>query len=406
MFPKNLFSKSLGNEETENGIVLFKIICSVLLTVTVMAIISFWQQPQHIERFAKYVVLFWIGSIAFILALRKSNVRTVAALYIAFIVLLILGSSYTSGGIKAHAIRLLPIVILFSGLTIGRKAMCMFAIIACLGGLLLVCADYYEILPMTEAIGQTPLSYWMYSVAGIFLLYYIEHLSVGRFNKTVVHLKHELSLRKQSEEKYRVIFESFQDVFYQTDMSGNILLITPSIKQCAGYDPIALVGQNVALFYADADQCNNFTNLLLQKKAVYNYELDMLTTEGKLLNILASSHILFSTDGSPMAIEGTLHDITKRKKQENLLKEQNEKLMTIARLQSHIVRKPIANILGIINLIDLENPNDLSNLELIPQLEIASKELDTIIKEITLNTTEITHMVNTNVSKNDIIQNL
>lgn len=405
MFPKKLFSKSLGDEETENGIVLFKIICSILLTVTIMSIISFWQQPQHFARYTQYVVSVWLGSIAFILALRKNNVGTVAALYITFILLLILGSSLTSGGIKAHAIRLLPIIILFSGLTLGRKAMFLFSFIACLGGLLLVLADYYQILPQTEAIVQTPISYWMYSVAGIFLLYYIERLSVGRFNKTVVHLKRELTLRKQSEEKYRIIFESFQDVFYQTDMLGNILLITPSIKQCAGYDPLTLVGKNVGLFYAEADQRTNFINELLHKKAVYNYELDMLTHDGKIINVLASSHILFSNDGSPMAIEGTLHDITKRKKQENLLKEQNEKLMTIARLQSHIVRKPIANILGIINLIDFDNPTDPNNLELIPQLEIASKELDTIIKEITQNTTEITQMVNTNASHNDAIPN-
>ena len=170
MFPKNLFSKSLGDEETENSVLLFKIICSILLTVTTMSIISFWQQPQNFWRFAQYFVLVWIGSMAFILALHKSNVRTVAALYITFILLLILVSSSTSGGIKAHAIRLLPIVILFSGLTLGRKAMCLFALIACFGGLLLVLADYYQMLPQTEAIVQTPITYWMYSVAGIFLL--------------------------------------------------------------------------------------------------------------------------------------------------------------------------------------------------------------------------------------------
>ena len=80
--------------------------------------------------------------------------------------------------------------------------------------------------------------------------------------------------------------------------------------------------------------------------------------------------------------------------------------MTVARLQSHIVRKPIANILGIIDLINLENPSDPTNLELIPQLEIASKELDTIIREITQNTAEIREMVSINVPKNKNQQNL
>ena len=34
----------------------------------------------------------------------------------------------------------------------------------------------------------------------------------------------------ESEEKYRTIFESFQDVYYQTDLNGKITIISPSIK--------------------------------------------------------------------------------------------------------------------------------------------------------------------------------
>jgi len=406
MFQKNLISNAPGGENDQNGFVLFKIICSILLTATVTAMISLWQQPHYAVRFITAMALLWVVSLSFIFTLKASNVRTVAALYIGFIMMLILGFSFTGGGIKAHIIRLLPVVILFSGLTVGRKAMCFFAIAACFSGFLLVLADYYKLLPVTEPVTTSAAGYWIYSVAGIFLFYYIEHLSVNRFNKTVVHLKEELSLRKQSEEKYRVIFESFQDVYYQTDMLGNIVLITPSIKRWAGYEPNDLLGKNVAVFYADTIQRDAFISLLLKKKAVYNYELEVLTKDGKIMNILASSQILYDSAGEPTAIEGTLHDITRRKAQENVLKQQNEKLMTVARLQSHIVRKPIANILGIIDLINLENPSDPTNLELIPQLEIASKELDTIIREITQNTAEIREMVSINVPKNKNQQNL
>ena len=320
MFQKNLISNAPGGENDQNGFVLFKIICSILLTATVTAMISLWQQPHYAVRFITAMALLWVVSLSFIFTLKASNVRTVAALYIGFIMMLILGFSFTGGGIKAHIIRLLPVVILFAGLTVGRKAMCFFAIAACFSGFLLVLADYYKLLPVTEPVTTSAAGYWIYSVAGIFLFYYIEHLSVNRFNKTVVHLKEELSLRKQSEEKYRVIFESFQDVYYQTDMLGNIVLITPSIKRWAGYEPNDLLGKNVAVFYADTIQRDAFISLLLKKKAVYNYELEVLTKDGKIMNILASSQILYDSAGEPTAIEGTLHDITRRKAQENVLK--------------------------------------------------------------------------------------
>ena len=46
----------------------------------------------------------------------------------------------------------------------------------------------------------------------------------------------EEELRK-SEEKYRAIFESFHDVYYQTDKEGLITIISPSVRTQAGYDP-------------------------------------------------------------------------------------------------------------------------------------------------------------------------
>lgn len=316
-----------------------------------------------------------------------------ATLYVSFLLILILGFSATGGGIKAHGIRLLPMIVLFSGLTIGRKTMWGFAVLVSLGGLSLVVADYYGLLPMKEAIGQSPLSYWIYSVTAIILLCYMENLSVGRFNNTVDKFKQELSLRKESDEKYKAIFESFQDIYYQTDMTGIVTIITPSIKKRAGYDPKEVIGNDVINFYHKSEKRDNFVSALLEKGYLHNYELELKTKDGRIMDVLTSSHVVFSKNGEPIAIEGTLHDITQRKKNENLLREQNQKLMRVAHLQSHIVRKPIANIMGIIHLLDMEKPNDPTNLELIPQLENASKELDTIITEIVETTSSINRTV-------------
>jgi PAS domain S-box-containing protein len=393
MFLKFLFAKPLCAEPDENSNILFKIICSILLIMTTTTVIAMIQQPKHLPRFAIAVFLLWMVSLILLFALKLQNTRIIATIYISFLLLMILGFSFTGGGVKAHGIRLLPMIVLFSGLTIGRKPMWAFAILVSLGGFLLILAEYYGLLPMVEPIGQTPWSYWIYSLSGIFLLCYMENLSVGRFNKTVDRLRQELDLRKQSEEKYKVIFDSFQDIYYQTDMRGTVILITPSIKKRAGYDPKEVIGNNVVDFYHKTEKRNNFITLLLEKGAVYNYELELVTKDRKIMDVLVSSHIVYDSNDIPIAIEGTLHDITQRKRNENLLKEQNQKLMQIAHLQSHIVRKPVANILGIIHLLDLENPDDPTNLELIPKLETAAKELDTIITEVVQSTNEINAII-------------
>jgi DNA-binding NtrC family response regulator len=74
---------------------------------------------------------------------------------------------------------------------------------------------------------------------------------------------------------------------------------------------------------------------------------------------------------------------------EKKLKLQNEKLFEIAFLQSHQVRAPIANVLGLINLFNQNNPNDPMNTEVIRRLQSTTESFDKVIKQIVQKTHEI-----------------
>ncbi|MEW5676903.1 response regulator [Flavobacterium enshiense] len=74
---------------------------------------------------------------------------------------------------------------------------------------------------------------------------------------------------------------------------------------------------------------------------------------------------------------------------EEKIKSQNQKLLEIAHLQSHQIRRPVADILGLIYIFNTENPADPLNLEVLSKLEIAAKDLDTIIREIVERTENI-----------------
>jgi DNA-binding response OmpR family regulator len=68
---------------------------------------------------------------------------------------------------------------------------------------------------------------------------------------------------------------------------------------------------------------------------------------------------------------------------------QNEKLRNIAWTQSHIVRAPLARILGIINLIETEKENIEDLMFWLKQLRVSSDEMDAIVKKITEEAQEI-----------------
>lgn len=86
--------------------------------------------------------------------------------------------------------------------------------------------------------------------------------------------------------------------------------------------------------------------------------------------------------GSTPLIYASFIDITERKKEEERLLRQNKQLEQIGFLQSHQVRAPIANILGLLNLFNFENLHDPLNAELIKRLSLVTQQFDDVIKLI------------------------
>ncbi|SEM99901.1 PAS domain S-box-containing protein [Mucilaginibacter gossypiicola] len=75
-----------------------------------------------------------------------------------------------------------------------------------------------------------------------------------------------------------------------------------------------------------------------------------------------------------------LRDITESQEHLHKIEDQNKRLRKIAWVQSHRVRAPLASILGLVQLYD---PNDSPNAEIIPMLKKSAEDLDQVIMEIT-----------------------
>ncbi len=83
------------------------------------------------------------------------------------------------------------------------------------------------------------------------------------------------------------------------------------------------------------------------------------------------------------------NDITETLKHINTIEIQNEKLKNIAWTQSHVVRAPLARILGIMNLIETNSDNHDEMLLWLKQLRISTNEMDEIVKKIVTETRKI-----------------
>jgi len=142
-----------------------------------------------------------------------------------------------------------------------------------------------------------------------------------------------------SEEKYRNIFESMQDVYYEASLEGTILEISPSIEYFSKGQLTReeLLGKSLIDFYTDPDDRNTFFIELNKKGIARDYELSMRNKDGSIVPISISSIVLPGPDGKPGRISGIMRDITERKLAEDALKQSENDLnnaQEIARMGS------------------------------------------------------------------------
>lgn len=134
---------------------------------------------------------------------------------------------------------------------------------------------------------------------------------------------------KKSEMKYKKIFDTVQDVFFQTDIEGNITELSPSIERYSGYKPGELIGKPVEMVYSNPDDRNYLLKEIGEKGEVVDYELKLKTKKEDLIYSSINAQLLLDSKNKPIGIEGTLRDITERKKAEEAIRKSEEKYRNI-----------------------------------------------------------------------------
>lgn len=77
-----------------------------------------------------------------------------------------------------------------------------------------------------------------------------------------------------------------------------------------------------------------------------------------------------------------MRDITEQQQHLEKIEKQNDSLREIAWTQSHRVRAPLANVLGLIPLFDTADPASPENLVVLEKIKAAAGQLDQVIREI------------------------
>ncbi len=95
------------------------------------------------------------------------------------------------------------------------------------------------------------------------------------------------------------------------------------------------------------------------------------------------------TQNKVIGVSCFARDITEQRKHLLKIEEQNTALREIAFIESHKVLGPVANILGLAQFYNYDDPTDTINAELMTSILEVTKQLDMIIREVVRKSNEI-----------------
>ena len=179
-------------------------------------------------------------------------------------------------------------------------------------------------------------------------------------------LQTEESLRK-AKEQYHSIFENTTEGIYQSTVEGKFLAANPSMAKIFGYSSpeelIADVTDIGTQLYTDPQERLHLRSLLEKEGKLFGFEHRVRKKNKEIIWVRDNIRVVYDHEGRIEYFEGTLEDISERKEAEEKLKTQFEELQkTNSELDrfvysvSHDLRAPLASILGLINIAEMEGP--------------------------------------------------
>ena len=234
---------------------------------------------------------------------------------------------------------------------------------------------------------------WVEVSSSISLLREVRGVVIGTlaiYKDMTEHKRAEAALR-ESEEKYRTLFEECKDAIVINTPEGKVVDVNQAFLNLFGYTRDEGMEINVREHYIHPADRVKFRQELEHKGAAKDFEAKLRKKDGTEIDCLLTSTAWRAKDSSILGFQGILHDITERKRAQEELRlakeaaeEANRAKSAFLANMSHELRTPLNAIIGYSEMLQ-EEAADLGQEGLTPDLQkiqAAGKHLLALINDI------------------------
>lgn len=156
----------------------------------------------------------------------------------------------------------------------------------------------------------------------------------------------ELALR-ESEERYRELFENSKDAFYVHDINGIYTSVNRAAEKLSGYTRDQIIGKHFSDFMT-AEHARNVQRQLqkkLESAGETTYEIEMITKKGRQVPVEISSRLIFE-QGVPVGVQGCVRDISEKKKAQEAARNYSRRLIEAQEAERRRISRELHDQVG------------------------------------------------------------
>jgi PAS domain S-box-containing protein len=191
---------------------------------------------------------------------------------------------------------------------------------------------------------------------------------------------------RESNERFNIVTKATYEAIIDWDIENDITVWGDGFHELFGFDLAnadkLLWAHNI--YHEDQSRVLNHLRIALADPGVFHFfdEFRFQSASKEIKYVQHRGIFLRDSSGKAVRAVGAMIDVTDSRMKQQRIEEQNKILMEIAWVQSHLLRAPLANILGLCEILITEGETAEDRDKMLENIYCSATHLDKLIRDV------------------------